>query len=714
MEKNILNQQNGDSKFSSVKAVDTKKKTESYTEKREELKKYGFEWDCPFFEDLSEQEFEMGSRVVNMGLIHDVYLIGDTVHIEHTIDCGRNLLSLVDAKPIQPRLLKIPLMLKKRSAVACAKKENLACTHPKCLILLAAYVYHKTVKHSYYDEVLEDVDTLSFDEDLSTKTVFDTVSRDVMSEMFTDDQMRRYRTLINLINEEDLLPRSIKLNYLQLVKTLINYNARKDKARISRPNLNYTFIENTDTLNRICLGQEKCINILTKILKEFGIIQSEARKYVNFKELTDAEYLTEDNYPEEIVVLCNVHYLVDKTVGRERFSATVIKNNFPAFVMDNSDRKIFIICDRNTNVQEAYALLPQLALNFETLKIPDLKIEEIYQIFMSRVRKEKYGLSLSNTFEAEFKEYLRRNYIYSPYRNLEFINFIFQDIIKNTLASNNPGFLEVKNFTTFKNSNADEFQDLENLVGLVSVKSEIQRLKTYLEFKKEKEAVGDKMPAVDLHMCYLGNPGTGKTTVARLMAGILFNLGFIRYNKCLEVESKDLIANVAGQTAIQTSEIIQDAMGGILFIDEAYAIAESPYGAECIATLIKAMEDYRDDLVVILAGYRVEMLKFLEINSGFKSRIAYTFEFADYTNEELLQMTENLLAKYNFTIESYVVIDKLNQIYTNARKMGSSFGNSRYVRNTVDQILRQHAINTVREKNPLKRANVISVDDVKL
>ena len=126
------------------------------------------------------------------------------------------------------------------------------------------------------------------------------------------------------------------------------------------------------------------------------------------------------------------------------------------------------------------------------------------------------------------------------------------------------------------------------------------------------------------------------------------------------------------------------------------------------------MEDYRDDLVVILAGYRVEMLKFLEINSGFKSRIAYTFEFIDYTNEELLKMTENLLAKYNFTIESYVVLDRLSQIYTNARKMGSSFGNSRYVRNTVDQILRQHAINTIKEKNKLKRSNIITLDDVKI
>jgi AAA+ superfamily predicted ATPase len=344
-----------------------------------------------------------------------------------------------------------------------------------------------------------------------------------------------------------------------------------------------------------------------------------------------------------------------------------------------------------------------------------LKIEEIYQIIMNRAKKEKYKLSFAPKFESDFKEYLKRNYSYSPYRNLEFIDFIFHDIIKNSLLTDNPSLLDVKNFTTFKSPHADEFQTLESLVGLASVKSEIQKLKTYIEFKKEKEAKGDKMPQVDLHMCYLGNPGTGKTTVARLMAGILFNLGSIRYNKCLEVESKDLIASIPGQTAIQTAEVIQNAMGGILFIDEAYSIADSPYGAECIATLIKAMEDYRDDLVVILAGYRVEMMKFLEINSGFKSRIAYTFDFQDYSNEELLMMTENLLQSYGFVVESYQVLDRLSQLYTNARKAeAKTFGNSRFVRNTVDQILRQHAINTAKERNNYKRESVITIDDVKI
>ena len=152
-------------------------------------------------------------------------------------------------------------------------------------------------------------------------------------------------------------------------------------------------------------------------------------------------------------------------------------------------------------------------------------------------------------------------------------------------------------------------------------------------------------------------------------------------------------------------------MGGILFIDEAYSISDSPYGAECIATLIKAMEDYRNDLIVILAGYHTEMLQFLEINSGFKSRIAYTLDFEDYSNEELIQMTENLFEKYNVKAEN----SKIESIYASEKlKAQKQFGNSRFVRNTVDQILREHAINIETESNDERRRSIITLDDVKL
>jgi len=197
------------------------------------------------------------------------------------------------------------------------------------------------------------------------------------------------------------------------------------------------------------------------------------------------------------------------------------------------------------------------------------------------------------------------------------------------------------------------------------------------------------------------------------MADILFNLEYIRYNKCIECEAKDLIANVPGQTAMKTAEKIQDALGGILFVDEAYAITESEYGKECVAALIKSMEDYRDDLVVILAGYKKEMSMFLELNSGFKSRIAFYFDFYDYSNEELFQMFEKLVEGYGYKIKDISVRNKIFSILDQEKKMGSGFGNSRYMRDLAEIALRQHAINTVQERDEEIKYHIILPEDIK-
>ena len=172
-------------------------------------------------------------------------------------------------------------------------------------------------------------------------------------------------------------------------------------------------------------------------------------------------------------------------------------------------------------------------------------------------------------------------------------------------------------------------------------------------------------------MLFLGNPGTGKTTVARLLAGILYNLKYIKQDKLIEVSSKDLVAEYVGQTAPKTMEVINRARGGILFIDEAYSLAVSnnnSYNAEAIATLIKAMEDYRDDLVVIFAGYTKEMQDFINSNSGIASRIGYTFTFEDYTNEELKQIFINMIKKSGFNIEDEALL-KLDALINENKKI---------------------------------------------
>ena len=229
----------------------------------------------------------------------------------------------------------------------------------------------------------------------------------------------------------------------------------------------------------------------------------------------------------------------------------------------------------------------------------------------------------------------------------------------------------------------------ENIIGMENVKNQINELNSFLTLKKQLEKNGVKFPDFNLHMMFLGNPGTGKTTIARLIAKTLFDLGYIKENKCIEVESKDLIAAYSGQTALKTSKVINSAIGGVLFIDEAYSLANSSYGAEAIATLLKSMEDSKNDLVVIFAGYSKEMQEFVQMNSGIKSRIGYTFEFADYTEDELVEIYKLKAGKINFKVDENAII-KIKELVNFGRNR-KNFGNGRFVDNIFQKTLIKHS-----------------------
>ena len=254
------------------------------------------------------------------------------------------------------------------------------------------------------------------------------------------------------------------------------------------------------------------------------------------------------------------------------------------------------------------------------------------------------------------------------------------------------------------------FKELNELVGLKKVKKTLYELVDYMNFiKKNKDF---NLKSVNLHMVFLGNPGTGKTTVARLVSNILYELGFIKQNKLLEVTVKDLVAEYVGQTAPKVMNVVEKAMGGVLFIDEAYALAstnDSSYNDEAIATLIKAMEDNRDNLVVIFAGYTKEMQDFLDSNSGIVSRIGYTFEFDDYTEDELVEIFKGMVTKAGFVANDDAIL-KLRDIIREYKDT-KNFGNARFVRNVYEKTIIKHASNT---KNKKRRdiLKTITKDDI--
>ena len=222
-----------------------------------------------------------------------------------------------------------------------------------------------------------------------------------------------------------------------------------------------------------------------------------------------------------------------------------------------------------------------------------------------------------------------------------------------------------------------------------------------------------KLKSVNLHMVFLGNPGTGKTTVARIIVDILYNLGYIKQNKLIEVSVKDLVAEYVGQTAPKTMSVVERALGGVLFIDEAYALAskgnQSSYNDEAIATLIKAMEDYRDNLVVIFAGYTKEMQDFLDSNSGIVSRIGYTLEFDDYTEDELVKIFKGMMTKAGFIVKDEA-ITRLREIIREYKDT-KNFGNARFVRNVYEKSIVKHASN-VKDKKRRDVLRTITKDDI--
>ena len=356
-------------------------------------------------------------------------------------------------------------------------------------------------------------------------------------------------------------------------------------------------------------------------------------------------------------------------------------------------KKRIILDIFSDGTDEVTEMLKPLWFAFDVLlSVPVLDTQYVYRDANGKARsQEDFRALLADTIRKHYSEPAEPASL-KEYLNTKSEDWLF-DHLERLFEAQISGW---DDFSENPAAGTESEQLLNNLVGLQSVKQSIRKIKAYALANKDSEEL-------NLHMCFLGNPGTGKTEAARIIAGILFENGILPSGNVVEVDRSDLIAGYVGQTALKTEEKIEEAMGGVLFIDEAYALIPKDgsydFGHEAIATLIKAMEDYRGKFCVILAGYRNEMKEMLSSNPGFQSRIQFTLDFPNYDRDELKLIAQRMLTKREYEIAD-PALEKMLDI-TDVMRKDPNFANAREVRNLLDQVIMCQNLRTADAKNKM-------------
>lgn len=408
--------------------------------------------------------------------------------------------------------------------------------------------------------------------------------------------------------------------------------------------------------------------------------------------------------------------------GIEEYGTTD-RNNFIDFIFLSDIAKSFsLVSDlNNLGTKESFALLFLIAKqygldeNMSCKEVLDLiysndyyeKLKTVHQSLVTAVKKNNNQVGYTFRLVGILKNYdseLHKEYLSYIYRFISIVikadgtvNKEEEDALKQIMKLTDEGGIHyskeiiIKAPTNNKEETMDELLiELNNLIGLDTVKQEVNTLINYIKIQKERELLGLKASRISYHIVFTGNPGTGKTTVARIMAKIYKSLGVVSKGHFIESDRSGLVAEYLGQTAIKVNKLIDQALDGILFIDEAYSIVgqnNDDYGKEALATLIKRIEDDRNRVILILAGYSDEMKTFIEVNPGLKSRINRYIEFVDYTPEELMSIFEYQCKSLDYFLSDGAKAKLIEIIHSECSIGDKAFGNGRYIRNLFEKVI---------------------------
>lgn len=515
-----------------------------------------------------------------------------------------------------------------------------------------------------------------------------------------EDKKKKIDELFTKISNSHLTPES-----QNILKKMIEYAGKYDEGLVKNyiPFNMRIYCDNDQTLYSI-------VNIIIEGFTYFNYMKNTEAVERSLFVVEETNHISDlYNKHNSIVIFKDSDGLLNKEINIKNKLLNVLETSILDY--SNIEGITTIITDTTKQkIDELFATnstLRDKIFDFELYTTTESS-QEVYQKILDSLRKDYI---LTADFEINLLDYITETYNKTTLSAPEYVVAVIEKILFNKTqdaitADAIPPFERNKSINEI-------FKDLNSLVGLKNVKTMLKDLVSLIQFKNK---AGDdiKIKDTNLHMVFLGNPGTGKTTVARMIAEILYNLDYIEQNKLIEVSAKDLIGQYVGQTAPKTMSVIERALGGVLFIDEAYSLASKPgnnssFNDECIATLIQAMENYRDNLVVIFAGYSKEMDAFLKSNSGIVSRIGYTMEFKDYTVNELITILKSMFEKSGFIINNEA-IEKSKQIILEFKDT-QGFGNARFVRNLYEKSIIKHASN-VQNETSKEAIKTITANDI--